>query len=209
MITVEEKLDIFYKLILGEERDRSEEILEKIQMKNEELIREKKEEALKKKEEIVSKKRKMGELKKNEIISKTFSQEKNKILKVKKELLEDLMIEIEDKAEKFAASPEYKNYLLDELKKIAGSAKDREIYIYVSKRDKDIYGDIIMDIFRKNNKEVLISPWTENKIGGFLLFNKERTYLLDFTLKTKIEGKKYEIGELLYEKFKEAGDLIE
>lgn len=209
MITVEEKLDIFYKLILGDERDRSEEILEKIQMKNEELIRVKKEETLKKKEEIVSKRRKMGELKKNEIISKTFSQEKNKILKVKKELLEDLMIEIEDKAKKFVASPEYKNYLLDEFKKIAGSVKDQEIYIYVSERDKDIYGDIIMDIFRKNNKEVLISPWTENKIGGFLLFNKERTYLLDFTLKTKIEGKKYEIGELLYEKFKEAGDLIE
>jgi vacuolar-type H+-ATPase subunit H len=64
VITVEEKLDIFYKLILGEERDRSEEILEKIQMKNEELIREKKEEALKKKEEIVSKKKKNGRIEK-------------------------------------------------------------------------------------------------------------------------------------------------
>lgn len=208
MITVEDKLNIFYRMVLEKAEKQEMETLEELSKKNDAAKKEYTEKINKKKEELIQKKVRNAELKRNGKVSAATESEKHRILSKKKELLSDLMGELLKKAEKFAESAQYEDYLLNEMDKATREVEDKNIVIYLKSDDINRFGGKIFSLLKKNGKEAIFSDIKVDIIGGFMLSDQEKTYLINNSFNTKIEEKEYIIGEKLYEKLEEAGDIL-
>lgn len=207
MITIEDKLDTFYKLVFKEEEARCKEILEELEMKNKNLIELKKMELQEKKEETIKRKSMLAETQKNEMISKATQDNRRKILSKSEELLEDVIKSLKEKVEQFVLSNDYENYILEKIKNVTKDVDEKEIIISITDRDKSRLQDSIIKIGEGNDKSISLDMAKIDIIGGFILSDKTRTYNLDNSFKTIIEENRYSIGKRLHSSLEEAGDL--
>lgn len=208
MITVEDKLNIFYRIVLEKEEKRSMEILEELSKKNDAAIKEYTEKLSKKKEELIHKKVKNAEIKRNENVSTATENAKSRILNKKKELLVDLMGQIFKRVEEFVESSQYEDYLLNEIGAMNDEVENQNIVIYLKNNDINRFSGKISGLLNKKGKKTTLERIKDDIIGGFMLSDEGKTYLIDNTFKTKIEENEYIIGESLYEKLEEAGDIL-
>lgn len=209
MITVEDKLNIFYKMVLEREKESSEKILDEIEEKNKIALDEHKNKVSLKRDEMIGKKKKSGEIMKEQKISQAIVETRQKIFRKKEELLEDLLLSIKEKSKVFVCSKEYENYLLRELESILNEVEGKNIVLYLKLEDNKKYGDSITNLANKLNIKITFKEANENIIGGFLIFDEDKTYLIDETFKIKIEENKYLVGEKLYETLEKAGDILD
>lgn len=208
MITVEDKLNIFHRIVLEKEEKRSTEILEELSKKNDAAIKEYTEKLNKKKEELVHKKVKNAEIKRNEKVSAATENVKSRILSKKKELLTDIMEQILKRAEGFAESSQYEDYLLNEIDAVTDEVEDQNIVIYLKNNDINRFSGKISGLLNKKGKKTTLGRIKDDTIGGFMLSDEGKTYIIDNTFKTKIDENEHIIGERLYEKLEEAGDIL-
>lgn len=213
MITIEEKLNIFSKLVFEKEQNKSDEKLDDMYKRNEEITQQHKKELENKAQEIIKRKIKEGERKKNEIISKANIEVRNKLLNKKQELLKDMIEEMENRARKFINTKEYESYQISNLMD-AFSALDLngKIQIYLTVKDMDIFSEKIKKIvlnqgFQKQNIE--LTSTNKDIIGGAIIVDHEKGIRVDTTLKTLIEDNKDYIGRKVYECLEKAGDSSE
>lgn len=208
MITVKDKLNIFYRIVLEKAEKQEMETLEELSKKNDATKKEYTEKINKKKEELIQKKVRNAELKRNERVSVATESGKHRILNKKKELLSDLTGELLKRAEKFSESAQYRDYLLNEMDKATREVEDDNIVIYLKSDDINRFGSEISGLLKKNGKKAIFNDIKNDIIGGFMLSDQEKTYLIDNTFNTKIEENEYIIGGKLYEKLEEAGDIL-
>ena len=209
MITVEDKLNIFYKMVLEREKESFEKILNEIEEKNKIALDEHKNKVSLKRDEMIEKKKKSGKIMKEQKISQAIVETRQKIFRKKEELLEDLLLSIKEKSKVFVCSKEYENYLLRELESILNEVEGKNIVLYLKLEDNKKYGDSIINLANKLNIKITFKEANENIIGGFLIFDEDKTYLIDETFKIKIEENKYLVGEKLYETLEKAGDILD
>lgn len=209
MITVEDKLNIFYKIVLEKEKENFSKTLSQLQEKNKIILDEYREKTLSKRDEIIKKETKNGEMIKNEKISQALIEERNKILKKKEELLKELLLSIEEKGKEFSKSKEYEKYFLEELGKTFCEMSEKDIILYLKQEDSQKYRQSILALANRFEKEIVFEEANKDIIGGFLISDKDRTYLIDQSFKAKIEENKYLIGQKLYEKLEKAGDILD
>ncbi|SHH78927.1 V-type ATP synthase subunit E [Sporanaerobacter acetigenes] len=209
MITVEDKLNIFYKMVLEREKESFEKILDEIEEKNKIALDEHKNKVSLKRDEMIEKKKKSGKIMKEQKISQAIVETRQKIFRKKEELLEDLLLSIKEKSKVFVCSKEYENYLLRELESILNEVEGKNIVLYLKLEDNKKYGDSIINLANKLNIKITFKEANENIVGGFLIFDEDKTYLIDETFKIKIEENKYLVGEKLYETLEKAGDILD
>ncbi|MGJ0847202.1 V-type ATP synthase subunit E [Tissierella praeacuta] len=207
MITLEDKLDIFYKIVFKEEEAKCKKLLEELEFKNNSILEEKKIELEKKKEEIIERKRILAEIQKNEMVSKAVGESRGKILEKREEVLRDLISSLEDRARKFVLSSDYEGYLLNKIVQIIREVSEKEIIISITEIDKERFEDFILEIGKENNKDISLNLISPDIIGGFTLSDKDRSYNLDNSFKTIIEENKYLIGKRLYSSLEKTGGL--
>ncbi|WP_353094929.1 V-type ATP synthase subunit E [Tissierella praeacuta] len=210
MITLDDKLDIFYKVIFKEEEEKCKKTLEELEAKNNSILEEKKIELEKKRDEIINRKRMLAETQKNEMVSKATQENREKILVKREEVLKDLISSLEDKARKFVLSNDYNDYndyILSKITDIIKEVPEKEIIINVIEADKERFQDSIIKIGKENNKNISLGITSSDIIGGFTLSDKDRNYNLDNSFKTIIEENKYLIGKKLYSSLEKTGGL--
>lgn len=211
MITIEEKLNTFSKLVFEKEQKRADEKLKNIFDMNYKSIEEHKKEIEKKCKEIVDKKIKEGNMKKNEMVSKASLDARNKTLVKKRLMLKTLIDEVEDKAKIFVESSEYKSFLLNKLSEILSDVnKDDVLSIYLAEKDIDRFKKDVLQLIEYSVLDIHkidIIPMDKDIVGGILMVNHKRGIQIDNTIKTMIEDNKDLIGRLLYECLEEAGDI--
>ena len=210
MITIEEKLNVFSKLVCEGERHKANEQIEKKQKHNDEIIKKHYENSIKKAEEIEQKRNFKANNKKKEIIARASMEVKKKIFRKKSELLNRLEKEVEDKAIEFVKTNEYELFLLNKLSKILLTIKEKENNsIYLTKKDLDRYEDKIiekLDSLGNQKNKVILGKLDDNKIGGLVLINHDKNVRIDLSIKTILEESKDLIGKILYSSLEEVGD---
>jgi vacuolar-type H+-ATPase subunit E/Vma4 len=209
MITLENKLDIFYKIVLKDEEEKCKKTLEELEEKNNNIIKEKKEALEKRKKEIINRKFQLGEIQKNEMVSKARQDNREKVLSKRQETLEDLIFSLKEKGRQFTSSKEYETYLINNIGKAIDNMQEKEIILEIRERDKDNFGEAILSLGKGKGINIILNIAKEDIIGGFIISDKNRTYNLDNSFKTIIEENKYLIGKTLYTTIEEAGDLYE
>jgi len=208
MITINDKLDIFRKLIFEEKEQRYKKALKDLDEKASNLIESKKIEIEKKKEEMAQKEAILQETKKNKMISQKRQELNSKLLLKREEILEDLIASLREKAINFTLTDEYRNTVIKSISEVLLKIDDRDLIITIAEEDKQKLESSILNLAKVNNKNISISTLPKSRIiGGFILFDKYGTYSIDNSYKTIIEENRYEIGKRLYRALEEAGDL--
>lgn len=209
MINIEYKLDIFNQIILKEEELNAKRELESLKSENEQIYENKKIDLEKNSKAIIARRIQLANSQKNEMISKARDENRERLLSIREELLEDLLVSLKEKALEFVKSENYEEYLLSKLKKAIDNTTDFNIILTILPEDIKKYGKAIKKLTRDIQVDIEIDEASPNIIGGFIISDKDKTYNLDSTFKTIIEENRYEIGKALYSSLEKAGEKDE
>lgn len=195
MITIDEKINLFTKIVYDLVEKENRLTIEKYNKEFGSLIEEKRQEFIREAQEILSKRKKNLEKEKLQIISKARIQQKKILLEKRKELLERMIIEVENVSREFVKSQKYKDMFIKELKcafnEVRGS---NEFTICLTDEDaKDFERDII-DIFSGKKVSVLRD---NGIIGGFILTDRDKNIKFDLSFYSRISNSRNLIGEKL------------
>ena len=118
MITIEEKLNVFTKLVLGHVQVEYEEKYNEINRQNNAIIEEHKQKLVQKKERIIEEYILKGKNERNRLISQGTIERKRKILSRKQQFIEKIVEELYDMALEFCNSQEYEGFMVRILEDI-------------------------------------------------------------------------------------------
>lgn len=209
MITVEEKLEIFHKIVYKQEEDIFLNALKELEEANEKALEEKRKELESLRDEIIRRKINMAKIERNEAMAKALEKNKAQLRQKRKDLQDQLMKEILKKADYFVETDEYYEYLCENINKYLKEFESNEVVVYVREKDKESIKGCIKGLVAVTGKSFVIDTMSDEKIGGFVISNSEKTYNIDHSLKTLIEEKEYTIGQRLCLALGKAGESNE
>lgn len=209
MITVEEKLEIFHKIVYREEEEKFLKALKDLEEINQRALDEKRKELASQRDEIVRRKISMAKIEKNEAMAKSIEKNKAQLRQKRRDLQDQLMGEILKKANEFVDTDEYYEYLCENINKYLKEFENNEVVVYVREKDKELIKGCIKGLVAVTGKSFQIETMSDEKIGGFVISNDDRTYNIDHSLKTLIEEKEYTIGQRLSLALGKAGESNE
>lgn len=209
MITVEEKLDIFHKIVFRDEEAKYQRLLEELDDKNKQLLEDKRAEMELQREEIIRRKIAQGKIEKNEALAKAKEDIKTQLLQKRADLQKDLLERVLNKAKRFVETEEYNTYLCKKLDKYLMGLEEKDMILYL--REKDVEGakHCLENLEYYTKKTFKIEPLDEDYIAGFMISDLNKTYNIDHTVRTLIEENEYLIGKELCLALGKAGETNE
>ncbi|MCK6130508.1 V-type ATP synthase subunit E [Parvimonas micra] len=177
MITIEDKIESFKRILNEEIDEKYDEELKKIASETERLITEYK---AKKYEEIEKLKREYRtklENKTDKIRSKTLKEGQDIILNMNKEIYDEFFKALKEELNTLYMTEKGEEYLKNTLKNVKSEINSNDIvYVYEKsfERDKEIIKNVLGDIKVEKSLDI--------KVGGFEIENAERTYRLNYSL---------------------------
>ena len=177
MITIEDKIESFKRILNEEIDEKYNEELKKIASETERLITEYK---AKKYEEIEKLKRDYRaklESKSDKIRSKTLKEGQDIILNMNKEIYDEFFKALKEELNNSYMTEKGVSYLKNTLKNVKSEINSNDIvYVYEKsfERDKEIVKNVLGDIKVEKSLDI--------KVGGFEIENVEKTYRLNYSL---------------------------
>ena len=177
MITIEDKIESFKRILNEEIDEKYDEELKKIASETEKLITEYK---AKKYEEIEKLKREYRtklENKTDKIRSKTLKEGQDIILNMNKEIYDEFFKALKEELNTLYMTEKGEEYLKNTLKNVKSEINSNDIvYVYEKsfERDKEIIKNVLGDIKVEKSLDI--------RVGGFEIENVEKTYRLNYSL---------------------------
>lgn len=177
MITIEDKIESFKRILNEEIDEKYDEELKKIASETERLITEYK---AKKYEEIEKLKREYRtklENKTDKIRSKTLKDGQDIILNTNKEIYDEFFKALKEELNSLYMTEKGEEYLKNTLKNVKSEINSNDIvYVYEKsfERDKEMVKNVLGDIKVEKSLDI--------KVGGFEIENVEKTYRLNYSL---------------------------
>lgn len=213
MVTIEQKLMLFSKLLNQSMDKKYNEEFENVKDEYENLIKKNKEEIDKEAEKIEVKARKEAEMKRVANLSKSKVLLKKEIMSIKKGYYDELIEDIKKALKDFVVSDKYKifiknkiNILYDELENYEN--KINSLIIYVNNDDFERYKKFIEQETKKKFNDINVCIEIFNgMIGGFIVKNPDYNFKIDFSFDDILTENEPVIMQILFETL-EAGDHI-
>lgn len=177
MITIEDKIESFKRILNEEIDEKYDEELKKIASETERLMTEYK---AKKYEEIEKLKREYRtklDNKSDKIRSKTLKEGQDIILNTNKEIYDEFFKALKEELNNSYMTEKGISYLKNTLKNVKSEINSSDIiYVYEKsfERDNEIIKNVLGDIKVEKSLDI--------KVGGFEIENVERTYRLNYSL---------------------------
>ena len=196
MVTVEEKLKLFSKIVFDKVEKKNKSELSEYANKHENLINDKTGEFEKQANVMLEKGMNEIDREKVLIISKAKMNEKKLILKTKNNLLNELLISLAEQLKTFVDTDSYKKLFIDEIYKASSVLKDSsEIIIELTAKDIERFKDEIKKAFKNSS---LSLKENDDLIGGFFAIDVKNDVKVDFSLMNKIDMSREYAGEQLF-----------
>lgn len=195
MTTIEDKINLFSKIIYDKLNEEKEEKLKQFNEEAQARIESEKENIEKNKKNLQREIMKKSNTKANEIIAKENLKKQREILALKDKLVKSTLDEVKEKLFTYVSSEEYKNYFLGLLQKTLSEVEEGRYFIILLERDKERFKSEIEEVIKKyNGKSVEIKISQEDFIGGIILKDFEGKFKVDNSLYSKLEESKEIIG---------------
>lgn len=210
MVTIEQKLLLFSKLLHQSMDKKYAEELEEIEKQYEYKLQKNKEEVDKEVEAIEENARKKVETGNTERISKAKINIKKESMSVKEKHFKILMEHFKNTLNEFVESEKYKQYLLNLLVKLSeemSSIDSDNLIIYLTQKDNDNFGLLIKHELESKYKynNIAFKTINDNVIGGIIAEYPEKNIRIDLTIRAVLEENESYIMQTLYEML-EAGE---
>ncbi|AOT70111.1 V-type ATP synthase subunit E [Geosporobacter ferrireducens] len=210
MITIEEKLNVFTKLVFERIQEESSYLLKEMENKNQQMIQEQQEKLKLQSEKLIQEMALKGETKKNQMVAKANMDRKIKILEKKQQLLHRLLQELQDKALDFTTTSAYDDFFKKTLGEVLGQLKgEEEILLYIREADLGRYRGIIgetMDAFGLQQEQYSLLPAEETILGGMIALNGTHRMRIDASLLALLRDHEKKVGQLLYHALEKEGE---
>lgn len=210
MVTIEEKLKVFERLVVGKARQEFRQRLDEIGDENRRIMEAHRARVDATSREIIEKFISKARLDGNKMVSRALQQKKKRVLEKKQQLADRLFQNVKEKAEAFTGRPAYCDFFGRCLSE-AVAAMRGEDGIVLRATGKDIRRferDILMECERNgfSRERVRISDSGEDMIGGVVAVNHKGTMRVDCSIAALLEDRKNLIGKKLYDGLKRAED---
>ncbi|KAJ49321.1 hypothetical protein CTM_23704, partial [Clostridium tetanomorphum DSM 665] len=183
MVTIEDKLKLFSKIVFDKIDEELKSEFVAFQSEKEEILRNEEDKVNKEREREINAIKKKAEVKKREIISKAKIEKQKDILKLKENMIDSLLEELIMKLKEYTQCEDYKKYLYKEINLALTQFKNDQFILYLNKQDYEKYKEEIK--CKILNSNVSIEETKEDVIGGFILQDKDMKYRIDNTLLNK------------------------
>nr|WP_302596015.1 V-type ATP synthase subunit E [uncultured Cellulosilyticum sp.] len=213
MVTIEQKLTLFSKLLnqeLKEEVDKKSLELEK---EYEGKIAESKYKIDKKAADIIDDARKRAETKKIELISKGKMSSKKETMLTKEKVVVRFMEALIERTRKFTDKPTYENYLVKTIKELDElKTYKNPLIVYMTAKDLERYQSLVKSSLVElglKPEQVQLEAAANDMIGGLIITDPILNMKVDLSMRSIIEESKERIVELVTLALGEAGEGIE
>ena len=177
MITIEDKIESFKRILNEEIYEKYDEELKKIASETERLITEYKSKKYEEIEKLKRDYRTKLENKSDKIRSKTLKEGQDIILNTNKEIYDEFFKALKEELNNSYMTDKGVSYLKNTLKNVKSEINSNDVvYVYEKSfgRDKEIIKNVLGDIKVEKSLDI--------KVGGFEIENAERTYRLNYSL---------------------------
>lgn len=208
MITIEEKINLFYKLLNQSLDSQLAEELKEIGDSYDIKLEDLKDNFDKEGKEIVDRANKKAQLRRTKSASKSKTVIQKEIMSLKETYYNKFMNEFKLYLEEFTDTKEYETYLSNITAKISEEIKNyhnTDLVIFVTKKDNEKYQDFIKKEINKSNSNKLIFKTSENIIGGLIFEFAEKHIKIDMSIDAVLEDNEAYIMATVFEAL-EVGD---
>ncbi|MDD4088148.1 MAG: V-type ATP synthase subunit E [Tissierellia bacterium] len=202
MVTIEQKLELFRKLLNQSMYLKIEEELNKLEKEVQIKTKQTEEKIDKTAQEIVDRAAKKAELRHAEITGQSQIAMKREIMSIKEKYFDIFMNNFKDRLQVFVQSNEYKAFLYKNILKLNNELNKYgklDLIIYLSAKDLNKYGDFIKTEIAKNHT---VSLTAFDIIGGFITEVPSKNIKFDLSIDTILEDNKAYIMQTLFEALK-------
>ena len=202
MVTIEQKLVLFSKLLNQSMNLKYEEELNRLEKDFQLKIQKAKEKVDKLAQETEDRAAKKAELRYAESSSKSKIAMKRDIMSVKEKYFDMFMNSLRIKLRDFVQSKEYKTYLYKNILKLNNELKEydkSDLIICLSTKDLNEYGDYIKSEISRHHEVTLK---TVDITGGFVALVPSKNIKFDFSIDSVLEDNKTFIMQTLLEALK-------
>lgn len=212
MVTIEQKLLLFSKLI-NKSMDKSlNEALKEMEKQYDLKIKKNIDETNKLAMSIEERAAKKAEMKRTESLSRSKVIIKREIIILKEKYYYIFMEKFKNRLSEFVVSEEYKTYLyslISNIENLLNNYDASDLVIYLSEKDKQKYSDFIKTELSNNiNCKNVEFKSTNDIIGGLIAIVSDKNIKMDLSIDAVLEDNKTYIMQTIFEAL-EAGDLNE
>lgn len=207
MVTIEQKLSMFSKLLHRTMNDKFTEEIEKLRSEYAVKLQKNKEEADREAEEILRKSAKRAEAEKTEISSRIRINMKKEQMAVREKLFSTMTSHLMDRIAGFIRSEEYGGYIAAMAKKLAEADQSKGLMvIYMTEKDIEKFGELLKKEFcSPHPKELVLKAAGDSIIGGFIAVDTESDIRMDFSIKTLLEDNQPYMMQTLFQALEAEG----
>lgn len=196
MITIEEKLKLFTKIVYDRVEKENRAMVEKFNEEFGNIIERKRQELINEAQNILSQNIREIEKERTKILSRARIEEKRITLEANRAIFDKALKDLLKYAEDFAKTPEYSEMFFDDLERIKPQLKGNIIDIYVTKSDFERYKNNIDEAFDGKTINYFID---DELIGGFKAIDKSISIKFDMSFSGRINEARELIGRKLFE----------
>lgn len=179
-MTLDEKLDIFYKSSIDKATTQSSEMIEEYKESLQKIYEEHMEETKRKAEVFLRVETDHLIREKNKLLSAKALEIRREFTEHTNALKEELFKEVEEKLYAYMKTPEYVSLLENRIQKVLHYAKDASITIYINASDSDKKAQLE----HATNANLTIS--TTDFMGGIRAVIHSRNILMDYSFTSKL-----------------------
>jgi len=193
MITIEEKLNLFTKMVYEKVERENMEVIKKFEEDYVKTLEEKKEEFENKAKELEKKTFSDIEKFKTQTLSKAHIKGKRMVMEMRNKIYNLAIKDVIEYAKEFNNSKVYCEYFSDKLNKLINNHEIKDADVYISHDDwNNWYKDLQI---KKDNINII---YDDSIIGGFILIDKQNNVKYDFSILNLVEINRERIGEKLF-----------
>ena len=197
MITIEEKMKLFTKIVYDKIEKYNQNAVTSFNMEYGNLVEEKKTEFTKKAEQIYDQEIKDIQKQKLQILSKARVDEKKIILGKRKEIFDEMISALQEYAKRYVQSDDYARVFFSDLEKVSAELiNTRRIELIITNNDSL---KLIEEIKIKLGSFDVQYKFDDEIIGGFILIDINNSLRIDMSIKSRIDDSREIIGEKLFE----------
>jgi len=204
-VTVEGKLELFKRVLFENVEGDWSERKKKLEEAMEQRLNEKKKEYEMQIKAVMDDAKTRAEAKRKNILAAVQVDKDQEIMKKKEELFKDLGESLKAWTRDFVKSDGYKEFLNKNLNQALDLMDGQNLVLILTHRDIDELGGFIKDKIaqRADKRNIELSENNDDIIGGFILEDREKGIIADFSIKALIDEAKVFMGKLLYERLDE------
>lgn len=201
MVTIEQKISLFQKLLHRYMTEKFVEDLEALKKEYNEKFQKNKAITDKKSEDILNRSLKKARAEKVELLSKARIELKRETMSVKEKCFDTFMDRLKKEMENFVQSDRYEAYLLSLVKEISAQEQlSGRLVIYLTARDIGKYGDIIKrELTESRQREVSFKTAESNITGGLLAEAPDSCVRVNLFVDALLEDNKPHIMQVLFQ----------